>query len=201
MKYAARSSRSRSGRGSPEISKRKARADDAINSVCRNIAEGFACETHGEFATFLVYSVRSLNEVQDAMHGAQEKGYADAEDLALIRQLFKRLFPALGRFIAYLRRTPNRRRRTEGRDTSGNNRPPRCDEHNPSRTDQRQSNRTDQRQNDRTDERQNDRTNERQNDRTDKRQNNRTDQRQNNRTDQRQNNRTDQRQNNRTDQR
>jgi four helix bundle protein len=115
--------------------KAQGQADDAINSVCRNIAEGFACETHGEFAMFLVYSVRSLNEVQDAMRGAQEKGYADAKDLALIRQLFRRLFPALGRFIAYLRRTRNRRRHHH-------------------RTDQRQGHRTDGRQNDRTDERQ-----------------------------------------------
>ena len=135
--------------------KAQGQADDAINSVCRNIAEGFACETHGEFATFLVYSVRSLNEVQDAMHGAQGKGYADAADLAMIRQLFKRLFPALGRFIAYLRRTPNRRRRTDKPD--------------PSRTERRQTNRTDQRQTDRTDQRQTDRTDQRQTNRTDQR--------------------------------
>lgn len=24
--------------------------EDAVNSVCRNLAEGFGCETHGEFA-------------------------------------------------------------------------------------------------------------------------------------------------------
>jgi four helix bundle protein len=35
-------------------------ADDAVNSICRNIAEGFACETHGEFARYLSYSRRSL---------------------------------------------------------------------------------------------------------------------------------------------
>jgi len=136
--------------------KAQGQADDAINSVCRNIAEGFACETHGEFATFLVYSVRSLNEVQDAMGGAAEKGYADAKDLALIRQLFKRLFPALGRFIAYLRRTRNRRRHTQ--KTSPKDGSPRTDKHQNNRTDTRQTNRTDKREHNRTDKRQDDRT-------------------------------------------
>jgi len=136
--------------------KAQGQADDAINSVCRNIAEGFACETHGEFATFLVYSVRSLNEVQDAMGGAAEKGYADAKDLALIRQLFKRLFPALGRFIAYLRRTRNRRRHTQ--KTSPKDGSPRTDKHQNNRTDTHQTNRTDKREHNRTDKRQDDRT-------------------------------------------
>jgi four helix bundle protein len=163
--------------------KAQGQADDAINSVCRNIAEGFACETHGEFATFLVYSVRSLNEVQDAMRGAEEKGYADAKDLALIRQLFKRLFPALGRFIAYLRRTRNRRRNTQ--KTSPKDGSP--------RTDQRQSNRTDERRPTRTDKRKDDRTNQRQNNRTDSRKEDRTASRQNPRTDNRKGDRIDKR--------
>jgi four helix bundle protein len=149
--------------------KAQGQADDAINSVCRNIAEGFACETHGEFATFLVYSVRSLNEVQDAMRGAEEKGYADAKDLALTRQLFKRLFPALGRFIAYLRRTPNRRRWNTGNRTGPNDGSPRTDQRQTNRTDKRQTNRTDKREHDRTDKRQDNRTDNRKGDRTDKR--------------------------------
>jgi four helix bundle protein len=151
--------------------KAQGQADDAINSVCRNIAEGFACETHGEFATFLVYSVRSLNEIQDAMRGAEEKGYVNTDEVAPILQLFKRLFPALGRFIAYLRRTPNRRRRSDKRDST--------------RTDKPQTTRTDQRQTNRTDNRQTNRTDTRQTNRTDNRQTNRTDQRQNDRTDER----------------
>ena len=133
--------------------KAQGQADDAINSVCRNIAEGFAGETHGEFANFLVYSVRSLNEVQDAMRGAEEKGYADTRELASIRQLFKRLFPALGRFIAYLRRTPNRRRNADPRKTRPSDGSPRTDQRQYDRTDKRQRDRTDLRQNNRTDER------------------------------------------------
>ena len=103
------------------------------------------------------------------MRRAEEKGYADAKDLALIRQLFKRLFPALGRFIAYLRRTPNRRRSIDAQKASPNNGSPRTDNSQTDRTDQRQNPRTDQRQGNRTDGRQNDRTDRRQNTRTDER--------------------------------
>ena len=45
--------------------KAKRQVEDAANSVCRNIAEGFGCETHIEFARFLEIARRSLNEVQD----------------------------------------------------------------------------------------------------------------------------------------
>ena len=49
--------------------KAKSQGEDAANSVCRNIAEGFGCETHAEFARFLEISRRSLNEVHDVLHG------------------------------------------------------------------------------------------------------------------------------------
>ena len=87
--------------------KARSQLDDAIDSVCRNIAEGFGADTNAEFANFLVYSLRSLNEVQDAV---QLKRYAGAEDVKEIRMLFRRLYPALTRFIAHLRRTPRSRR-------------------------------------------------------------------------------------------
>ncbi len=44
--------------------KLNSQTEDAVNSVCRNIAEGFGCESHIEFARFLKISRRSLNEVQ-----------------------------------------------------------------------------------------------------------------------------------------
>jgi four helix bundle protein len=114
--------------------KAQGQADDAINSVCRNIAEGFACESHAEFARFLEFSRRSLNEVQDAMRGAQLKGYVSATDLDDIRKLSVRLYPALSRFITYLRRTPQPpKRRTRNRTN------PRKPDH----TDQRKKDRTD----------------------------------------------------------
>ena len=152
--------------------KAQGQADDAINSVCRNIAEGFGCDTHAEFATFLGYSLRSLNEVQDAMHGARSKGYITPEELAAIRLLLKRLYPALTRFIAYLRRTPNYRHR---KNASPN--PDRTDQRQRPRTDKRQPNRTDDRQTPSTDERQPNRTNDRQKPSTDTREPPRTDER------------------------
>ena len=82
-------------------------ADDAVNSICRNIAEGFACETHGEFARYLSYSRRSLNEIRDAMRGARQKGYVSAADLREFQRLAFHLRPALTRFIAFLRATPD----------------------------------------------------------------------------------------------
>ena len=91
--------------------KAREQLDDAINSVCRNIAEGFPCG-HIEFARFLEFSRRSLNEVRDALHAASLKGYVSEEELPALLRLANRLAPALARFIAYLRRTPDPRRRT-----------------------------------------------------------------------------------------
>lgn len=92
---------------------RKAREqlDDAINSVCRNIAEGFPCG-HVEFARFLEISLRSLNEVRDALYAAALKSYITDEELRALWHRADRLAPALARFIGYLRRTPDPRRRS-----------------------------------------------------------------------------------------
>jgi len=46
--------------------KLRSQTDDAANSVCRNIAEGFSCK-HIEFARFLKISRRSLNELRDSL--------------------------------------------------------------------------------------------------------------------------------------
>ena len=80
--------------------------EDAANSVCRTIGEGFG-GSHAEFARFLRISRRSMNELQDAFHAAELKRYVTAEDLAPARQLMRRLYKALSRFIAYLDRTPD----------------------------------------------------------------------------------------------
>jgi four helix bundle protein len=106
--------------------KAKDQAEDSINSTCRNIAEGFGCETHAEFARFLEISRRSLNELHDVLHGALLKKYVSASDLAQIRQLSRRIYPAFGRFIAYLKRTPDYRPnrgepRSKGRQRTSKN--------------------------------------------------------------------------------
>src|SRR5262245_38057427 len=124
--------------------KAQEQADDAINSVCRNIAEGFGCGTHAEFANFLVYSRRSLNEVRDAIRGARMKRYVNADDLQRVSDLVHRLHPALSRFIAYLRRTPDPTRKNGQQK-------PRFDKRLQTRTIKRQSDRTDPRQQNRTD--------------------------------------------------
>ena len=95
--------------------------EDAVNSVCRNIAEGFACK-HKEFARFLEISRRSLNELGDSFRTAQLKRYVTARDYEPIWRLTHRLYPAFARFIRYLQttrdpdfsnRTPLRPQRTE----------------------------------------------------------------------------------------
>ncbi len=76
--------------------KHRGQAEDAIDSICRNIAEGFGCESPREFARFLEVSRRSLNEVTDTLRSAQLKGYVSAEELAPIRTLTRRLYAAIG---------------------------------------------------------------------------------------------------------
>jgi four helix bundle protein len=119
-------------------------AEDAINSVCHNIAEGFGCDTHREFARFLGFSRRSLNEVQDAPRAAELKGYVTAADCVPIRMLLRRLYPALNCFMAHLRRSPDYRHRPASE--SRTDKPS-------SRTDLQPRDRTDKRKRDRTDQR------------------------------------------------
>jgi four helix bundle protein len=89
--------------------KAQTQAEDAVNSICRNIAEGFGCDSHGQFAWFLRIARRSLNELQDAFRGAEQKGYVTSDDRTPVRALTRRLYPALNRFIAYLDSTPGYR--------------------------------------------------------------------------------------------
>jgi|SRR5688572_10493677 len=93
--------------------------EDAVNSACRNIAEGFGCETHREFARFLRIARRSLNELQDAYEAALQKGYVSEEDLKVPRRWLRRIFPALGRFIRYLDLPPDQRNRLREKPLPG----------------------------------------------------------------------------------
>ena len=51
----------------------------AAVSVMANIAEGFDCESHIEFARFLGYARRSAVEVQSLLYAAQDIGYINKE--------------------------------------------------------------------------------------------------------------------------
>ncbi len=48
-------------------------------SVMVNIAEGFDCESHAEFARFLGLARRSAVEVQSLLYAASDIGYISAE--------------------------------------------------------------------------------------------------------------------------
>ena len=144
--------------------KAQSQAEDAVNSICRNTAEGFGCDSHGQFAWFLRIARRSLNELQDACRGAEQKGYVTSNDLAAIRALTRRLYPALKRFIAYLDSTPDYR---PNRGNIKPTPPPQPRPKPPSNA--RQRDRTDKRQAPRTDERKPPRTDKRKKDRTDPR--------------------------------
>ena len=68
----------------------------------RNIAEGFAADTHGQFASNLRISRRSYNELGDAFISAEQWSLVTTADLVAPRRLMRRLLPALNRFIACL---------------------------------------------------------------------------------------------------
>ena len=84
--------------------------DDAASSVCRNIAEGFGCESHVEFARFLEISRRSLNEVQDCLRDAQLKGHVWPADVPPILATARRLHAAIAGLRRHLLSTPSPRR-------------------------------------------------------------------------------------------
>ena len=86
--------------------KLRSQTEDAANSVCRNIAEGFSCK-HVEFARFLKIARRSLNELRDSVRGAELKRYVTPSDFAPIEILSRRLYRAFSRLIAHLESTPD----------------------------------------------------------------------------------------------
>ncbi len=82
--------------------KARSQLEDACNSVCRNVAEGFACKSDIEFAKFVRIGRRSLNEVQDCFISALHKGYVTPEDLIAARRLHRRLYPAIASLLRTL---------------------------------------------------------------------------------------------------
>jgi four helix bundle protein len=82
--------------------KLRAQIDDAADSVCRNIAEGFGCQSHREFAKFLRISRRSMNEVQDGFRSATLKQYLKEDDLAAAARLQRRFYKAMAGLLRHL---------------------------------------------------------------------------------------------------
>jgi four helix bundle protein len=87
--------------------KLRSQLDDAADSACRNIAEGFG-GTDREFANFLRIARRSLNEVQDGFRSAQLKEHLSEADLRPARSLLRRIFPALSSLLRHLDRRIDR---------------------------------------------------------------------------------------------
>ena len=100
--------------------KHRSQTEDAIDSVCRNIAEGFGCASHAEFARYLEISRRSLNELCDCIRSARLKGYVAPREAADVYALTRRLYPALNNFIAYLNRNSTGRSRCRPRAARNN---------------------------------------------------------------------------------
>lgn len=85
----------------------RSQVDDAVQSVCRNIAEGFG-GTDAQFRRSLIIARGSLNELSDSLRSALLKGYASQEDLRSISALTRRLHPALAGLIRHLQRKQRR---------------------------------------------------------------------------------------------
>jgi four helix bundle protein len=86
--------------------KARSQIEDAANSICRNIAEGFS-GSHGEFARYLAIARRSLNELRDCTHAAELKRYIDRNEAAEFHALARRAYLAISGLIRYLSQTPD----------------------------------------------------------------------------------------------
>ena len=78
----------------------------AARSTTGNIAEGFPCPSHIEFARFLDIAARSLRETEDRLTEAVDANYLNAAEAEPAFNLAKRTAVAIARLTAYLRRTP-----------------------------------------------------------------------------------------------
>jgi four helix bundle protein len=78
----------------------------AGRSATGNIAEGFPCPSHTEFARFLDISARSLREIEDRLIEAIDLGLVTEAETAAAFNLVKRTTVAVARLTAYLRKHP-----------------------------------------------------------------------------------------------
>ncbi|MGH9174464.1 MAG: four helix bundle protein [Vicinamibacterales bacterium] len=78
----------------------------AARSVTGNIAEGFPCPSHAEFARFLDIAARSLREIEDRLTEAIDSNHLTPAEAASAFNLVKRTSVAVARLTAYLRKNP-----------------------------------------------------------------------------------------------
>ena len=77
----------------------------AARSATGNIAEGFACPSHREFARFLDLSLRSIREIEDRLLEITDRQLLSELEVATAANLAKRTAVAVTRLAAYLRRS------------------------------------------------------------------------------------------------
>jgi len=77
---------------------------DAVGSVCRNIAEGFARRRPRQFAPFVVIALGSLAEVSDQLLEARHRGLLSASEHAQFGYLTKRARDTSEGLLRYLER-------------------------------------------------------------------------------------------------
>ena len=78
----------------------------AARSATNNIAEGFPCPSHLEFARFLDMAGRSIREIEDGLIEAVDTGLLSQVQAAPGFNLAKRTSVAISRLSKYLRENP-----------------------------------------------------------------------------------------------
>jgi four helix bundle protein len=91
---------------------------DSAASASRNLAEGFACYRHPEFARYARIAKASLVETQNHLGDGVDRRHWSPSDAAQLQQLADRAIGACVRLIAYLESTDAPRSRTAPRRRS-----------------------------------------------------------------------------------
>jgi four helix bundle protein len=93
---------------------------DSAASNSKNIAEGFGRFHPGDFAHFVEFAVASAMETQDSLKDGVDRGYFRPERVANAQRLAKRSIQCSTKFIVYLKKEAQRRRRKKRPDGSNN---------------------------------------------------------------------------------